>query len=240
MSPEHPDPERFHLDTLAPLLDAFQKTFRRKVVAFIDFCSLFQKPRDEAQDALFAQGLSALTLIYGHQFTIVWCLTRAPAGTARGYRDRGWCTFEPTVASALKMGVYLLDMGLLEVAPSAVTDFEAEVVSVCDKASRRPPLTREAFAEVLATKHFTNGSSDHELVVRLYGDFVREALGSATSLAFRDLGWGDAEARQLAEALPLCPGLLSLDVGGNDMGDDGVRALLGRQRRRQRPPRWRR
>ena len=171
-------------------------------------------------------GLSALTLIYGHQFTIVWCLTRAPAGTARGYRDRGWCTFEPTVASALKMDVDLLDIGLLEVAPSAVTDFDAEVMYVCDQASRRPPLTREAFAEVLATKHFTNGSSDHELVVRLYGDFAREALGSAKALTFRNLGWGDAEARQVAEAMPLCPGLLSLNLGSNmKIGDDGVRAL---------------
>ena len=226
LSPEHPDPERFHLNTLAPLLNAYQKEYGIKLVVFIDFCSLFQKPRDEAQDALFAQGLAALTLIYGHQHTTVWCLTRAPPGTARGYRDRGWCTFEPTVASALKVSLYLLDMGLLEVAPSAVTDFQAEVMNVCDKGSRRPPLTREAFAEVLATKHFTNGSSDHELVVRLYGDFAREALGSAKALTFGSLDWGDAEARQVAAAMPLCPGLLSLNLGSNDkIGDDGVRAL---------------
>ena len=221
LSPEHPDAERFHLNTLAPLLNAYQKKFNFKAVVFIDFCSLFQKPRDGAQDALFAQGLDALTLIYGQQHTKVWCLTRAPPGTARGYRDRGWCTFEPTVASALKLSTNLLDMGLLKVAPSAVTDFEAEVMYVCNRKSRRPPLTREAFAEVLATKHFTNGSSDHELVVRLYGDFAREALGSAKALTFGDLGWGDAEARQVAEAMPLCSGLLSLNLGNNDIHNCG-------------------
>ena len=89
LSPEHPDAERFHLNTLAPLLNAYQKR-RGKVVVFIDFCSLFQKPRDGAQDALFAQGLDALTLIYGHQHTIVWCLSRTPPGIERGYGDRGW------------------------------------------------------------------------------------------------------------------------------------------------------
>ena len=49
---------------------------------------------------------------------------------------------------------------------------------------RRACLTPGAFGAALATKHFTNGKTDHELVVGLYADFVREALGGATALDF--------------------------------------------------------
>ena len=115
-------------------------------------------------------------------------------------------------------------MGLLEVAPSAVTDFQAQVTNVC-MTGRRPPLTADAFAAVLASKHFTNGKSDHALVVRLYADYLNEALGSAVALGFTNVGWRDAEALQLADALPLCPRLTSLAVGYNAIGDAGVRAL---------------
>ena len=89
LSKDHSDPDGFHLATLAPLLAAFQKRYRKAVV-FIDFCSLFQRERDDLQAELFQIGLGALTLIYGHQHTTVWCLSRTPPGIERGYGDRGW------------------------------------------------------------------------------------------------------------------------------------------------------
>ena len=96
-------------------------------------------------------------------------------------------------------------------------------------AGRRAPLTPGAFGAVLATKHFTNGKTDHELVVGLYADFVREALGGATALVFGSLKWGDAEAMQVAEVLPLCTSLKSLNLGHNrNISDAGVRALAER------------
>ena len=186
------------------------------------------RERTSAQAELFKQGLRAINVIYGQQHVKVWCLTRVPRHVDVDYFGRGWCTFELTIASVLKVSFNLLDMGKLQVAPSAVTDWIGQVQQVC-KAGRRAPLTPGAFGAVLATKHFTNGKTDHELVVGLYADFVREALGGATALSFNGLEWGDAEAMQLAEVLPLCTSLKSLSLGSNvNISDAGVRALAER------------
>ena len=118
LSKRHPDPDRFHLNTLAPLLKAYA---RFNPVVFLDFLCLFQGERTSAQAELFKQGLRAINVIYGQQHVKVWCLTRVPRHVDVDYFGRGWCTFELTIASVLKVSNNLLDMGKLQVAPSAVT-----------------------------------------------------------------------------------------------------------------------
>eukprot|EP00315_Gephyrocapsa_oceanica_P014035 CAMPEP_0185346154 /NCGR_PEP_ID=MMETSP1364-20130426/260_1 /TAXON_ID=38817 /ORGANISM="Gephyrocapsa oceanica, Strain RCC1303" /LENGTH=87 /DNA_ID=CAMNT_0027945411 /DNA_START=33 /DNA_END=292 /DNA_ORIENTATION=+ len=66
---------------------------------------------------------------------------------------------------------------------------------------RRPPLLPSAFAAELETKSFTNGKDDKPLVKRLYEAAFEEQFGKATELNYESLGWGDAEAAQLAEVL---------------------------------------
>ena len=57
-----------------------------------------------------------------------------------------------------------------------------------------------AFAAELETKSFTNGKDDKPLVKRLYEAAFEEQFGKATELEYNYLGWGDAEAAQLAES----------------------------------------
>ena len=121
LSKRHPDPDRFHLNTLAPLLKASARHRGMKLVVFLDFFCLFQGERTSAQAELFKQGLRAINVIYGQQHVKVWCLTRVPRHVDVDYFGRGWCTFELTIASVLKVSNNLLDMGKLQVAPSAVT-----------------------------------------------------------------------------------------------------------------------
>ena len=220
----HPDPERFHMKTLAPLLAAAERDFNNQIAVFLDFMSLFQGQRTTEQNELFKQGLRAINLIYGHQQVTVWCLTRVPAGVERDYHVRGWCTFERAIASALKTEYDLLDIGMLERAPDAVTNFESQVEAVC-KSGRRPPLPPAEFQQLLLSKHFTNGKQDHDLVSRLYADFVAEALGAAVRLTFPALEWGDTEAHQISQILVACTSLTSLSLSENNISDDGVAAL---------------
>ena len=62
---------------------------------------------------------------------------------------------------------------------------------------------------------------------RLYEAAFEEQFGKATVLYYAGLGWGDAEAAQLAEVLAsgAAPRLVKLDLYGNKIGDEGCKAL---------------
>ena len=62
---------------------------------------------------------------------------------------------------------------------------------------------------------------------RLYEAAFEEQFGKATELNYAYLGWGDAEAAQLAEVLAsgAAPRLEELSLFGNKIGDEGCKAL---------------
>ena len=61
----------------------------------------------------------------------------------------------------------------------------------------------------------------------MYKDAFEEQFGKATMLYYVQLGWGDAEAAQLAEVLAsgAAPRLETLRLSGNRIGDEGCMAL---------------
>jgi len=64
-------------------------------------------------------------------------------------------------------------------------------------------------------------------VKRLYEAAFEEQFGKATYLYYVKLGWGDAEAAQLAEVLAsgAAPRLKTLYLHENKIGDEGCKAL---------------
>ena len=103
-----------------------------------------------------------------------------------------------------------------------------DVVRSCAMGGGRPaPLLPEQFAERLEAKRFTNGKDDKPLVAGLYKQAFEEEFGKAEELGYGDLGWGDAEAIQLSKLLAsgAAPKLKDLDLYGNPIGDEGVKAL---------------
>ena len=62
---------------------------------------------------------------------------------------------------------------------------------------------------------------------RLYEAAFEEQFGKATELEYNYLGWGDAEAAQLAEVLAsgAAPRLETLNLLYNEIGDEGCQAL---------------
>uniref|UniRef100_A0A0D3KW40 Uncharacterized protein n=2 Tax=Emiliania huxleyi TaxID=2903 RepID=A0A0D3KW40_EMIH1 len=209
---------------------------------FWDFGSLHQHPdpangdmRTEEQNALFKQGLGCLGTLYSHPKTWVLRLTSFPDGhkaedQAEGtnvakYFDRGWCFTEQSWASLTKSGHLSLDLGKMRAGKEY---YLGSLVDDCRKeGGRRPPLLPSAFAAELETKSFTNGKDDKPLVKRLYEDAFQEQFGKATELDYKDLGWGDAEAAQLAEVLAsgAAPRLEELNLSYNTIGDEGCKAL---------------
>ena len=68
---------------------------------FFYWCSLPQQPRTAEQQSQFEKALKHINIWYAHSLTIVWMLTRVPAGV-RAYEERGWPCFETAVSSMLK------------------------------------------------------------------------------------------------------------------------------------------
>ena len=70
------------------------------LAVFVDFGSLFQKPRTAEEDASFGRGLPNVNFWYTHPECLVLTLTQTPAAI-KAYHDRGWPAFEYAIASIL-------------------------------------------------------------------------------------------------------------------------------------------
>ncbi|EOD26952.1 hypothetical protein EMIHUDRAFT_236263 [Emiliania huxleyi CCMP1516] len=245
LTKDHPDPRGANLARVARALKALlsNKRLCPRLGVFWDFGSLHQHPdppngvlRTEEQNALFKQGLSFLGTLYSHQHTWVLRLTSFPDGhkaedQAEGtnvakYFDRGWCYTEQSWAGLTKVGQLSLDLGKMR--DGKEYDYWSLTEDCAQDGGRRPPLLPSAFAAELETKSFTNGKDDKPLVKRLYEAAFKEQFGKATVLFYNNLGWGDAEAAQLAEVLAsgAAPRLETLYLGENKIGDEGCKALV--------------
>ena len=163
LAPEHPDASRHHLGILAPLIEVFEQGGTKPTAIFLDYCSLYQHPRTDAETLKFKASLPAMNHLYGHQYTTLWVQSRMPVGHQRTLSDSGWCFFESAVAALGKRHHRHIDLGLLQV--EVVRDYKAEVIDLC-KAQRQPPLIPERFNEELRKRKFTN-SADHASVEKL-------------------------------------------------------------------------
>ncbi|EOD34394.1 hypothetical protein EMIHUDRAFT_98771 [Emiliania huxleyi CCMP1516] len=234
LTKDHPDPNGDNLRRVAQALKALlsgPNAFRRLGV-FWDFLSLHQHPdpangvvRTEEQNTLFKQGLGCLGTLYSHPQTTVLRLTSLPAGhkedqlmgaNVAKYFDRGWCFTEASWASLTKNGKKSLDLSKMRDDKEYVC---GSLVTECTKGGgRRPPLLPSRFAAELETKSFTNGKDDKPLVQRLYEAAFEEQFGKAEELDYGHLGWGDAEAAQLAEVLLMGSNSPELDAVCRDRG----------------------
>ena len=77
------------------------------------------------------------------------------------------------------------------------------------------------------SKSFTNGKDDKPLVSRLYEGAFKEQFAKVTKLDYSCLGWGDAEAAQLAGVIAsgAASQLDTLAFEGNPVSGAGLDAL---------------
>ena len=98
--------------------------------------------------------------------------------------------------------------------------------------SRPPPLSPQCFRQLLhaglssGSLAFSN-RDDAQLVPSLYAQAFSKEFGSLKHLSCASLGWGSIEAAHLGEALSAAPPpqLTHLHLGGNPIGDEGLRAI---------------
>mmetsp|Transcript_36885 Transcript_36885/g.97555 ORF Transcript_36885/g.97555 Transcript_36885/m.97555 type:complete len:213 (+) Transcript_36885:94-732(+) len=105
----------------------------------------------------------------------------------------------------------------------------AAVIKQCaSPLSRIAPLSPDGFRRELALRSFAREEADEPLVASLYAAQFRRVLGGTTLLDFSALGWADAEAERLADAL--ASGELEhlewLLLNANQIGTRGATAVV--------------
>jgi len=176
---------------------------------FYDFCSLYQKERNEEQQTAFDTALSVMGSWYAHRLTTTVALTDCADTGVLPYHERGWPTFEYST-SVMKMSSY--------------RNWNQLIDAVGHHGVYPCPMTPEDFALRIKLKHFTNGA-DCEMVSRLYCETVSSVMGGLEVGSYIRLNWGDAEAQHLARVLPLATRMLRLSLMGNRIGCNGAEAL---------------
>jgi len=193
--------------------------------------------RSADEEALFRQALSSMALLYAHRFTYVVKSSSLPARFPSGYRlpighpvtpydERGWCVTESAWATMIKSGGQVIDLALFR--PDEHDDW-LQLQNACGRAMRRPPLLPAAFEALIATKHFTNGRDDRPLVTRLYRTYFEDAFARVEKLRFNELGWTDADVRELVAVVLEPPGMVRLRelwLTQNHITEEGCHALV--------------
>jgi hypothetical protein len=144
------------------------------------------------------------------------------------YPDRGWCFTETCWSQLTKPSHLSLDLGRLTGdEPDKDAIIRAATVVSSSGGGRLPPRLTDDFLAELLTKSFTNGKDDKPLVAMLYSESFSTQFGMVKVLHYDKLGWGDAEAAQLAKVLGsgATPLLKALILSDNQIGDVGVAAL---------------
>ena len=267
---DHPDRHGGLLRRLAPVLEAMLAECRRGVEkgggrlaslapttatvgVMLDFCSLPQWPRTEAEQVRFEEGLHSMHLWYSHPFTHVLLVTTPlpddPAGAAaytnrRSYEERGWCFFEMQISSLVKNADVLWDLRYFDGKSHSYDAMRAQL-----RAGRQPPLSPPALeqdmrARVSAGSLSFSYAADIEPVIEMYRrGFVQAFVGyrqlrsippgAGTSVFYGNLGWGADEAALLADAIrfigehcEMADGAVELTFSGNHFPPESRKLLM--------------
>ena len=80
-------------------------------------------------------------------------------------------------------------------------------------------------ARLVARKRFTSKKGDLPMVIALNTRTILSIFRDMKMVKYASIGWGDDEAVQLAEVLPLCTSATELNLYNNKISDRGAKAL---------------
>ena len=128
------------------------------------------------------------------------------------FPQRGWPTCESSWVALAKVTTQACWPPIFDVVGS--------------KKYRRPaPLSPAAMARLVARKRFTSKKGDLPMVIALNTRTILSIFRDMKMVKYLEVGWGDDEAVQLAEVLPLCTSATELNLVGNKISDRGAKAL---------------
>ena len=241
----HPDRLGETLRELLPVFEAMLDEARRwhplgTVGVMVDYSSLPQEPRTEAEQQQFERGLGEMHRWYVHPATHVLVVatplpTGASYGNTRPYLARGWCYLEMRMAALVKRRNLLWDLRNLAEAVDEGGGSEYRTLKEGMNAGRLPPMSPDRVAAEMrrsvadGTLAFSH-AADEAVVLGMYRRGFEEAFRAADKadgeIYYNKLEWGDAEAELLAEAFEYmqahdCIPAAKMLLGQNDFSEQG-------------------
>ena len=135
-----------------------------------------------------------------------------PTHSTALFPQRGWPTCESSWVALAKVSATWCWPPIFDVVGS-------------EKYRRPAPLSPAAMARLVARKRFTSKKGDLPMVIALNTRTILSIFRDMKELVYAHVGWGDDEAVQLAEVLPLCTSATKLYLYDNTISDRGAKAL---------------
>lgn len=208
-SPDHPDPEGYHLERVGKILRSRVGRVDGRVPdvgVFWDYMSILQKPTTEDAERLRREAMFDLHLLFGHALAMVVKLKGMPEcphtldqsncyratgedGQERlhawGYDCAGWSMFESAVAD-LRL---VVSGSRLQFQDEVGDDLWEPWVLKMRYQTKAVPMHPERFAGKLASCRFSKGC-DFAFVLGLYRKAF-QALQQTKIQVFKDVDWSD-------------------------------------------------
>ena len=174
----------------------------------------YEASRSGEEREAFGVALSSMQIWYVHPMLTAFLTRTLPEGyeSIAGYEDRGWPTCESSWVALAKESTWTCWPPISDVVGS-------------EKYRRPAPLSPAAMARLVARKRFTSKKGDLPMVIALNTRTILSIFRDMKVIKYASIGWGDDEAVQLAEVLPLCTSATMLNLRDNKISDRGAKAL---------------
>ena len=143
------------------------------------------------------------------------------------FPQRGWPTCESSWVALAKESTFNCWPPIFDVVGSKM-GLSPQLVNgwhVDEKYRRPAPLSPAAMARLVARKRFTSKKGDLPMVIALNTRTILSIFRDMKVIKYVGVRWGDDEAVQLAEVLPLCTSATELELQSNKISDRGAKAL---------------
>eukprot|EP00439_Symbiodinium_sp_Y106_P062331 s1165_g9.t1 len=217
---EQPESDCQMLELLAKMVEKHSQRLSSEehsmeFAIFLDWCSLYQQPRTEDEEATYQRSLQDMSAWYASPCTTKWFMPSSDSMHIWPCLQRMLATLssESLVVEASEA----VAQSSCPLSPSRPTLLQAS------GASGSPPTTPSAFK--LMTE--SQGFDEHmvSLAQSLYHKAFTAVLGAQEWMDFSSRGWDDFNALRLAEVLVHSQHLVKLVLSENSISDVGMEAI---------------
>lgn len=221
-SMEHPDPWKFQLDQTMSRFRHMEGD-RSQVWLFIDFMSLFQYPRSEAQNQSFLKALQGMHVLYAHELVKVEVLEElTPTDVQSAQKDCPVAVYNAANLRVEEVPAAALKLNEVPYAQRGWCQAEQEWASLRETFARRVPMPPSLFSNCMDMCRFTH-RNDSALVKELQEKIFLQKAQETTKL---NLQLPDDQVPVLCATLPYFGNLDVVIIRDTKLGCEGARRIV--------------